>query len=173
MGALHDVNASYYTSAAAPFIGNNSGHPEDKLGWVVGAGFKLNTPWLLNWLGVGTGDYFQTQVNYTVGALRYIFQTPNSNWGFVDGNSQSIGLMNDAVYGGTVAANTTGLELTTAWNVNAAYEHFWWNPRWRTSLYGGYAEVSYGGAANNMLCATGGFPRWRWHWRVCYSGCRV
>jgi hypothetical protein len=158
MGALHDVNANYYTAAAAPFVGNAAGHPEDKLGWVVGAGFKLNTPWLLNWLGVGTGDYFQTQVNYTVGALRYIFQTPNSNWGFTEGNSQSLGLMNDAVYGGTTLANTTGLNLTTAWNVNAAYEHFWWNPRWRTSLYGGYAEVSYGGAANNMLCATGGFP---------------
>ena len=35
------------------------------------------------------------------------------------------------------------LELTTAWNVNAAYEHFW-NPRWRTSLYGGYARSTYG-----------------------------
>ena len=55
--------------------------------WVgsVGAGFKLNTPWLLNWLGTGVGDYFQTQVNYTEGALRYIFQTPNSNWGFNGG----------------------------------------------------------------------------------------
>ena len=48
--------------------------------------------------------------------------------------------------------NTTNVELTTAWGVNAAYEHFW-NPRWRTSLYGGYAAVSYGDAANNMMCA--------------------
>ena len=158
MGALHEVNAAYYNPAGL-FVGNTAGSPDDKLGWVVGAGFKLNTPWLLNWIGVGTGDYFQTQVNYTVGALRYIFQTPNSNWGFVDGNTQSLGLMNDAVFGGTIAGlNATGLELTTAWNVNAAYEHFWWNPRWRTSLYGGYAAVSYGGAANNMLCAAGGFP---------------
>ena len=85
MGALHEVNATYYTAAAAPFVGNAAGHPDDKLGWVVGAGFKLNTPWLFNWLGTGAGDYFQTQVNYTVGALRYIFQTPNSNWGFMDG----------------------------------------------------------------------------------------
>ena len=88
MGALHEVNATYYTAAAVlRLVGNAAGIPDDKLGWVVGAGFKLNTPWLLNWLGVGTGDYFQTQVNYTEGALRYIFQTPNSNWGFVDGNS--------------------------------------------------------------------------------------
>ena len=158
MGALHEVNATYYTNSVAPILGNAAGAPDDKVGWVVGAGFKLNTPWLFNWLGTGVGDYFQTQVNYTVGALRYIFQTPNSNWGFTEGNSQSLALMNDAVYGGTIGGfNTTGLELTSAWNVNAAYEHFW-SPRWRTSLYGGYAAVSYGSAANNMLCAAGGFP---------------
>ena len=54
----------------------------------------------------------------------------------------------DAVYGGQLGGtgtSATDLELTTAWNVNAAYEHFW-NPRWRTSLYGGYAAVSYGSA---------------------------
>ncbi len=48
-------------------------------------------------------------------------------------------------------AAATDLELTTAWGVNAAYEHFW-NPRWRTSLYGGYAAVSYNDTANAMLC---------------------
>ena len=46
----------------------------------------------------------------------------------------------------------TDLQLTTAWNVNAAYEHFW-SPRWRTSLYGGYAAVTYKQSANDMLCA--------------------
>ena len=142
MGALHEVNGTYFNVSAPPLVGNDSGSPDNKLGWVVGAGFKLNTPWLFNWLGTGVGDYFQTQVNYTVGALKYIFQTPNSNWGFIDGNTQSLALMNDAVYGGTIGGfNTTGLELTSAWNVNAAYEHFW-SPRWRTSLYGGYAAVS-------------------------------
>ena len=167
MGALHEVNSTYYggtglaggappgTLAAIQF----SGHPDDKLGWVVGAGFKLNTPWLLNWLGVGTGDYFQTQVNYTEGALRYIMQTPNSNWQINNGASAGWGVVSDAVFGGTITgagiAAATGLQLTTAWNVNAAYEHFWWNPRWRTSLYGGYAEVSYGGTAGSLL-GTGG-----------------
>ena len=28
---------------------------------------------------IGQGDYFQTQVNYTQGALKYIFQNPNGN----------------------------------------------------------------------------------------------
>jgi hypothetical protein len=149
MGALHEVNATYYT-ATGLFAGNAAGHPSDELGFAVGFGFKLNAPF------VATGDYLQAQFTYAQGALRYIFQTPNSNWGFVDGGSQSLGLMNDAVYGGNVVTNATSLELTSAWNVNAAYEHFW-NPRWRTSLYGGYAAVSYGSAANNMMCAAAGF----------------
>ncbi|MGE5166417.1 MAG: porin, partial [Sphingobacteriales bacterium] len=90
--------------------------------------------------------------NYSQGALKYIFQTPNSNWGFVDGDSVTFGPLSDAVFAGSIFNNTaTDLELTTAWNVNAAYEHFW-NPRWRTSLYGGYAQVSYDDAANGILC---------------------
>jgi hypothetical protein len=116
------------------------------LGFVIGAGIKLNAPM------IGQGDFFQAQVNYTQGALRYIFQTPNSNWGKVNGASEGFGVLSDAVYNGTLAAgNASDLELTTAWNVNAAYEHFW-NPRWRTSLYGGYAAVSYNDRGNAMTC---------------------
>ena len=66
--------------------------------------------------------------------------------------------MTDAVYNGLITSvgidAATSLELTTAWNVNAAYEHFW-NPRWRTSLYGGYAQVSYSSNANSILCGFG------------------
>ena len=155
MGALHDVNASYYgpfaaTGGVAPGV---NGFPSEKVGWAAGAGFKLNTPWLLNWLGTGAGDYFQTQVTYSQGAVKYVFQPQNFNYGIVDGNTMGYGVLSDAVYGGFISNGTaTSLQLTTAWNVNAAYEHFW-NPRWRTSLYGGYAQVEYDGAANNMLCA--------------------
>ncbi len=41
-----------------------------------------------------------------------------------------------------------GIELTTAWGVNAAYEHFW-NKRWQTSVYGAYTATSYNTAANS------------------------
>ena len=79
-----------------------AGGPDDhKAGWVVGGGFKLNTPWLLNWLGSGAGDYFQTQVNYTQGALKYLNQTTNSNWGINEGSQASWGLLAD---GGCMAA---------------------------------------------------------------------
>jgi hypothetical protein len=143
MGALHQVNASYYGNAPS------SGHPDDKLGFAIGAGIKLNAPMF------GQGDYFQAQVNYTQGALRYVFQTPNSNWGKVVGRDEGFGVLTDGVYAGFTDPEKTNLSLTTAWNLNAAYEHFW-NPQWRTSLYGGYAAVSYNGPSNAILCLTEG-----------------
>ena len=146
MGAIHQVNSTYYGGAGAV----SSGHPADKWGFVIGAGIKLNAPM------IGQGDYLQAQVNYTEGALRYIFQTPNSNWGKAEGSSVGFGVLTDAVVAGNIPDTATGLELTTAWNVNAAYEHFW-NPQWRTSLYGGYAAVSYGASGNAIVCvALGG-----------------
>ena len=51
---------------------------------------------------IGQGDYLQAQVNYTEGALRYIFQTPNSNWGKIDGNRRRLWPLTDAVFGGFV-----------------------------------------------------------------------
>ena len=64
--------------------------------------------------------------------------------------------MSDGVYGGVSFNGTaTSVKLTTAWGINAGYEHFW-TPRWRTSLYGGYASVSYNSQANNILCVLQG-----------------
>ena len=152
MGALHDVNATYYNGTGTTIVSQASGHPDDKLGWVIGAGLKLNAPM------IGQGDYFQSQVNYTEGALRYIFQTPNSSWAFNDGGTAGWGPLADAVYGGSITGvgltAATDLTLLTAWNINAAYEHFW-NPRWRTSLYGGYAAVSGGDSATSLACGFG------------------
>jgi Porin subfamily len=139
MGALHQVNGTYY-SGVTP----GSGHPDDKWGFAIGAGIRLNAPM------IGQGDYFQAQINYTQGALRYIFQTPNTNWAKVEGSTQGFGLLSDAVFGTLAGTAATDLPLTTAWNINAAYEHFW-NPRWRTSLYGGYAAVRYNDTANNLI----------------------
>jgi hypothetical protein len=159
MAAYHDVNPLYYTNLGASQFQTQAGGPSDhKAGWVVGGGLKLNTPWLLNWLGSGQGDYFQAQVNYTQGALRYLNHTTNSNWGFNEGAFGTFAPLADGVYGGSLGGSAlagtlgTDVELTTAWQVNAAYEHFW-SPRWRTSVYGGYEAVSYGTTANNLLCS--------------------
>ena len=69
-------------------------------------------------------------------------------------------MLSDCVYAGTTAiGNQTGCMLTSAWGINAGYEHYW-TPAWHTSLYGAYYAVSYGqgtGSANANLCSAAGF----------------
>ena len=133
-GALHQVNGLYYSNSASLVNPEGSGHPDDKMGFAVAGGFKLNTPM------IGAGDNFATQVNYTQGALKYMFQNPGGNAYIQNSGNAAFGIISDGVYGGTVAGGTaTDVQLTTAWGVNAAYEHFW-NPRWRTSVHGGYTR---------------------------------
>ena len=79
MVALHEVNATYYSSAAGANGIPGTGHASDQWGFAAGGGLRLNFPM------VAQGDYFQTQVNYAQGALRYLFNTPNRNWGMVNG----------------------------------------------------------------------------------------
>jgi hypothetical protein len=157
MGALHQVNASYYSTSPGgnpiQAFSGGGGHPSDAWGWAAGAGLRLNFPM------IGEGDYFQGQVNATEGALRYIFFTPNSNWGKADGTNLAYGVLSDAVYGGCIAGTptacagtNTSLQLTSAWGFNASYEHHW-SPAWQTSVYGGWDRVSYNASANAMLCS--------------------
>ena len=158
MGALHEANATTYSTAlggvpAVGFAGPGGvgvGHPGDAWGWAAGAGLRLNFPM------IGAGDYFQGQVNATVGALRYIFFSPNENWGKVDNGNLAYGVLSDCVYGGIVGTTGTSCQLTSAWGFNAAYEHHW-SPAWQTSLYGGWDQVHYNGEANAMLCSAAGF----------------
>jgi porin-like protein len=165
MGGVHQVNGLYYAgpqpapagaagTLAASFGPEGFGHPSDAWGWLVGAGLKWNFPM------IGAGDYFYSQVNYTQGALRYLFQNPNGNWYLQENQgSAAYGVLSDGVYGGTNFAGAgtgTDIQLTTAWGINAAYEHFW-SPRWRTSIHGGYYAVSYNSQANAILCSVQGF----------------
>jgi hypothetical protein len=144
MGALHSVAATYYG-------GNETfGHPSDKLGFAVGAGIKLNAPM------IGKGDYFQIEADYTEGATRYANMTAVP-WDYLKFSSDTVGFgyNTDAVYGGLVGLGTASdLQLTTSWAVNAAYTHFW-NPAWKSTLWGSYYEQSYNDAANNMICDYG------------------
>jgi len=156
MGALHQVNAQYYDDdgaipGATAGAGEGAGHPGDRWGFAVGAGIKLNAPM------IGPGDYFQAQTQYTEGASRYTFQLSNFNQGDRHGQDAAYGVVSDAVFGGTIgaAANATGLQLTSTWGVNAAFEHHW-NDQWQTSLYGGYAEMKYNATANAILCGLEG-----------------
>jgi hypothetical protein len=153
MAAAHEVNANYYDTAPA------TGHPGDQWGYVVGAGLRYNFPF------IAQGDFFQGEVNYTHGALRYLMMGDNSpNMQIERGNTYGFGVTADCVYGslnsgfqssatGTVvhATGGTGCELTTAWSINAAYEHYW-TPQFHESFLFGIVQTKYSNLANNNLC---------------------
>jgi hypothetical protein len=152
MGALHDVSAAY-TGGAASSVFN--GHPDDKWGWAVGGGIRINTPW------ISAGDYFQTQIGYAEGATKY---TSNSSCGgggfctFVAGSDFGFGLAGDGNFIGSTAAGgvaftPSAISLTTSWSVFASYEHFW-TPALRTSLYGSYFDLSRSAAGNAAVCGS-------------------
>jgi hypothetical protein len=56
-----------------------------------------------------------------------------------------------------VYSTGTSVQLTTAWGINGFYQHFW-NPKWRTSIHGGYEEVDYGGGAKAIICGAPATP---------------
>jgi hypothetical protein len=159
MAAAHEVNAEYYDTAPA------TGHPGDQWGYVVAAGLRYNFPF------IAQGDFFQSQVNYTHGALRYLMMGDNSpNMQIERGNTYGFGVTSDCVFGslnsgfqssasGSVVGAThgTGCELTTAWSINAAYEHYW-TPQFHESFLFGIVQTKYSSTANNNLClAENGF----------------
>jgi len=150
MGAAHEVNALYYTNN--PGLGG----PSNQWGFAVGAGLRLNFPM------IAQGDYFQTQVNYTQGALRYLaFASAAPTLTYFNGGATSYGLTSDCIFGsapgsnGVVEHDGTGCNLTTGWGVNAAYEHYW-TPQFHESFTGAYMQVNYNAQANDILCLAQG-----------------
>ena len=99
---------------------------------------------------VAQGDYFQGEVNYTQGALRYLNDPESGNFGASMGNNEVYGVISDCVYGGTATTNV-GCQLTSAWSVNASYEHYW-TPAVHESFVGVYEAVNYNSTANGGLC---------------------
>src|SRR5271170_4138501 len=81
MGAYHRVGASYYYTTTTTAGDANNGHPGDKAGWAVGAGFILN-----NVLGMA-GDQFGIQANYTQGAVGYLTNGTGGLEGFAGGSN--------------------------------------------------------------------------------------
>lgn len=147
MAAVHEVNPTYYDTDANS--DTTLGHPSDTWGFVVGAGLRLNFP------SIAQGDYFQGEVNYTQGAMRYLNQPTQGNFGNQQSNTGSYGILSDCVYAMGVEASPpagqTLCNLTTAWSVNAAFEHYW-TPSVHESFVGAYEAVSYNNQANAILC---------------------
>jgi len=133
--ALHDASGAYYGTADNV----NNGHPADKFGFAATAGFTLN-----NVLG-NKGDAFGMQACYSEGAAGYCTRAQGPWQRYDASNNAGFGWLADSVFG-----TATGIELTKVWGINGAFQHFW-NPKWRTSLYGGYVSVDYNGTATNLI----------------------
>jgi len=130
--ALHDASGGYYTSATGSLTGSQVfGHPSDKIGWAVSGGFTLN-----DILGF-KGDTFGMQAAYAEGATGYVTRATGAWMMYNSGNNMGLGWTTDATF-----INGGPVELTTVWGINGYVQHLW-NPKWRTSLYGGYVEIDY------------------------------
>ena len=130
-----------------------------------GGGLRINAPF------ISPGDYFVGEVNYSHGAIRYNVNSASPNQTIVEGGNEAFGIASDCVYGGTVAAGTaTGCQLTSAWNFNVGYDHYW-TPQWHQSLAGNYWHTMYSGAANNMLCSGEGAGSGSGSAAVAAAGC--
>jgi hypothetical protein len=153
MAAAHEINANYYGSISNGL--SETGHPGDRWGWAVGVGLRLNFPM------IAQGDYFQTQAAYVQGAMGYLDKGNNTpNFGWERGGNLGFGIQSDCVYGSTsvlggVVLNGTGCNITTGWQVNASYEHYW-TPQFHESFFGGITELRYNSQANAILCVAEG-----------------
>ena len=136
--AVHQVAASYYGSTST------SGSPEDKYGWAVIGGFELKN------LPTGAGDTLRGDITYAQGATRYIWggTSDSKGMGFAVYNGDGVAFGNylDAVF----SSPNGDLQLSTDWSARLFYEHYW-NPAWRTSLWGVYARHENTDAGNAAL----------------------
>jgi hypothetical protein len=130
-GALHSASGAYYLTADNV----NNGHPADKLGWAGAVGGALN---------LGGGDQVGINFCYTEGAPGFCTNA-GTLLGYNASTSASLGWIADGVFD-----TGTAVELTKVWSALAGYQHIW-NPKWRTSLYGGYVNVEYNGTATNII----------------------
>jgi hypothetical protein len=141
VGGVRNINAAY-TADNSP-LGNSPalnglnaclqpgaigcGRLSDKPGYFVALGGELKMPIF------GAGDRIGAGVRYTQGGSSGFgggaLSTPDL---FGAGNSPAAGWQPD---GGS------GIELTSAWSVQAGYDHQW-SPSLNTSLFAGYANVT-------------------------------
>jgi Porin subfamily len=140
--AIHDASGAYYSGVvnACGGVGVNcvnNGHPADKLGWAVAVGGQLNLP---------GGDQAGINFAYGEGATGYVTNIGSGMSIYNASTSVGFGWISDGVF-----ANGTEVELTRAWSINAAYQHIW-NPKWRTSVFGGYVNIDYNSNATAQIC---------------------
>jgi porin-like protein len=139
--AAHEVHGTYYTPTLS-----DSGHPDATWGYAVTGAFELKN------LPTGAGDSLKVQAAFANGAAKYVFggSTDTSGAGRfakIGGGGMGFGYVLDGIYG-----TGTNIQKSDAWQAAAFYEHYW-NPAWRTSVFGSYSHISYGAAGDALLLA--------------------
>jgi hypothetical protein len=137
-----------HTSTPGFYGANEStGHADDAYGFAVSGAVEFKN------LPTGSGDSLKLEASYGKGAAKYVFTggtidtSGGGRFAKFDGNSVGFGYVLDGVFspGGQI-------QLSDSWEVSAFYEHYW-NPAWRTSVWGNYSHISYGDAGNALLAA--------------------
>ncbi|MEW6642929.1 MAG: porin [Pseudomonadota bacterium] len=139
--AAHEVHGTYYTPS-----NSDTGHPSSTWGYAVIGAFELKN------LPTGAGDSLKVQASFANGAAKYIFGGAYDSSGAgrfarIGDGGMGFGYVLDGVYG-----NGTGIQKSDAWQAAAFYEHYW-NPAWRTSLFGSYSRITYGSTGDALLLA--------------------
>jgi Porin subfamily len=144
--AIHDASGGYYSTAttvAVPGNSVNNGHPADKIGWAVAAGASFNLP---------GGDTFGVNACYSEGASGFC-NGLSSYSAYNASTSIGLGWSTDGVFAINPAiGGASEVELTRVWSALTGYQHIW-NPRWRTSFFGGYVNIDYNSNATAIICA--------------------
>jgi porin-like protein len=149
--AAHEVHGTYYTATDSEF-----GHPGSTYGYAVTGAFELKN------LPTGAGDSLKAEAGFAHGAAKYVFGGTIDTAGAgrfaaasgTDGGTMAFGYVLDGVYSGlgTAASPGSSISLSNAWEVTAFYEHYW-NPAWRTSVFGNYSSIDYGSTGSAALIA--------------------
>jgi hypothetical protein len=163
-GALHQVRAGAYgnnVSALVPNVGPaefTGQAPADRWGFALMGGAMANVP-------TGNGDKLWANIVYAQGAVAYTGLSQFGSFGtFSRFNGGSVGaawaldgVFANTVGNGAAGLNGSGIQLTTAWSVGAAFEHHW-NPTVRSSVFGVVTSVSYPGdlttGAKAIFCSS-------------------
>jgi hypothetical protein len=141
--AAHQVTAGFYGSNEA------TGHPNDAYGFAVTGAVELKN------LPTGAGDSLKLEASYAKGAAKYVFGgTVDLNgagrFSSFSGQSLGFGYVLDGVF-----ANGGQTQLSNSWEVSGYFEHYW-NPAWRTSVFGNYNHIDYGAGGDALLFAAFG-----------------
>jgi hypothetical protein len=153
MAAMHDASGGYYGAATLNDGLVSTGHPDNAFGWAAGAGFAINLP-TFGATGIANSqpnvDQFKGQAVYAQGATGYTTNGNGVDFLANGANNAGVGWLVDGIYG-----FGTDVELTTAWSAWVGYQHIW-TPFWRTSVYGGYLNVTYDTVATSIICGPTG-----------------